>query len=170
MDLSDVEDKLNRSVADLDAKKHQIAETEETIARMKTEIAHLEEDIKDVTLRREKEMRKGGKYEALEKSLKEASHELVRLKTLVDLKRGSVEEEARRKDKAIQALKDLESAHAVKQKEFENVQTVYQKLRAEFDEQQNEATRKEELLQTLSTGIAAKEGQDNGYMDQLQGT
>jgi len=114
-------------------------------------------------------MRKGGKYEALEKSVKEASHEVVRLKTLIDLKRGSIEEETRRKDKAVVALKDLEKSCAAKQKEFEKVQATYQKLRGEFDEQQNEATKKEELLQTLSTGIAAKEGQDNGYMDQLQG-
>ena len=114
-------------------------------------------------------MRKGGKYEALEKNVKEASHEVVRLKTLIDLKRGSIEEEQQRKEKAVQALKDLEKTSVLKQKEFEKVQTSYQKLRAEFDEQQNEATKKEELLQTLSTGIAAKEGQDNGYMDQLQG-
>jgi structural maintenance of chromosome 2 len=114
-------------------------------------------------------MRKGGKYEALEKSVKEASHEVVRMKTLIDLKKGSIEEETRRKETAVQALKDLEKACATKKTEFEKVQTVYQKLRAEFDEQQNEAIKKEELLQTLSTGIAAKEGQDNGYMDQLQG-
>lgn len=160
---------MNRSVADLDAKKSRIIEIEETIARTKTEITNLEEDIRDVTLRREKEMRKGGKYEALEKSVKEASHEVVRMKTLIDLKKGSIEEETRRKDKAVQALQDLEKACSAKQSEFEKVQTVYQKLRAEFDEQQNEAIKKEELLQTLSTGIAAKEGQDNGYMDQLQG-
>jgi len=115
-------------------------------------------------------MRKGGKYEALEKSVKEASHEVVRLKTLIDLKRGSIEEEMGRKEKAVQALKELENGCATKQKEFEKVQNSYQKLRGEFDAQQNEATKKEELLQTLSTGIAAKEGQDNGYMDQLQGT
>jgi len=114
-------------------------------------------------------MRKGGKYEALEKSVKEASHEVVRLKTLIDLKKGSIEEETRRKEKAQQQLQELEKANEAKRKEFEKVQGVYQKLRAEFDEQSNEATKKEELLQTLSTGIAAKEGQDNGYMDQLQG-
>lgn len=156
-------------MADLDAKKARITEIEETIARTKTEITNLEEDIKDVTLRREKEMRKGGKYEALEKSVKEASHEVVRLKTLIDLKRGSIEEETRRKEKALQSLKDAEKACETKRKEFEKVQTAYQKLKSEFDEQQNEAVKKEELLQTLSTGIAAKEGQDNGYMDQLQG-
>jgi structural maintenance of chromosome 2 len=100
-------------------------------------------------------MRKGGKYEALEK--------------LIDLKKGSIEEETRRKEKAQQQLQELEKANEAKKKEFEKVQGVYQKLRAEFDEQSNEATKKEELLQTLSTGIAAKEGQDNGYMDQLQG-
>ena len=115
-------------------------------------------------------MRKGGKYEALEKSVKEASHEVVRMKTLIDLKKGSIEEETGRKDKAVQALQDLEKQCSTKQSEFQKVQKIYQKLRAEFDEQQNEAIKKEELLQTLSTGIAAKEGQDNGYMDQLQGT
>ena len=162
-------EKLNRSLADLDSKKNRITEIEETIIRTKTEISNLEEDIKELTLRREKEMRKGGKYEALEQSVREASHEVVRLKTLIDLKKGSIEEEMKRKEKALQALKDLEKAYEAKQKEFEAVQIAYQKLRAEFDGQQNEATKKEELLQTLSTGIAAKEGQDSGYMDQLQG-
>jgi len=160
---------LNRSSADLDTKKAKITEIEETIARTKTEIINLEEDIKDVTVRREKEMRKGGQYEALEKSVKEASHEVVRLKTLIDLKTGSIDEENRRKEKAQQQLLELEKACAAKKNEFEKVQTAYQKLRADFDEQSNEAMKKEELLQTLSTGIAAKEGQDNGYMDQLQG-
>ena len=160
---------MSRSVADLDAKKARITEIEETIAKTRTEITNLEEDIKDLTLRREKEMRKGGTYEALEKSVKEASHEVVRIKTLIDLKKGSIEEETLRKDKAVQALHDLEKTYAAKKSEFEKVQIMYQKLRAEFDEQQNEATKKEELLQTLSTGIAAREGQDNGYMDQLQG-
>lgn len=160
---------MNRSSADLDTKKAKITEIEETIARTKTEITNLEEDIKDVTIRREKEMRKGGKYEALEKSVKEASHEVVRLKTLIDLKTGSIDEESCRKEKAQQQLLELEKASAAKKNEFEKVQMAYQKLRADFDEQSNEATKKEELLQTLSTGIAAKEGQDNGYMDQLQG-
>jgi structural maintenance of chromosome 2 len=156
-------------LADLDTKKARITEIEETISRTKIEISNLEEDIKDVTVRREKEMRKGGKYEALEKSVKEASHEVVRLKTLIDLKTGSIEEENRRKEKAQQQLLELEKASEAKKEEFEKVQLTYQKLRADFDEQSNEATKKEELLQTLSTGIAAKEGQDNGYMDQLQG-
>lgn len=133
------------------------------------EIANLEEDIKDVTLRREKEMRKGGKYEELEMSVKQASHEVVRLKTAIDLKKGSIDEETKRKEKAMATLKDLEKQCAAKQKEFEKGELAYQKLRKEFDEQQKEASKKEELLQTLSTGIAAKEGQDNGYMDQLQG-
>src|SRR5437667_5579828 len=109
-------------------------------------------------------MGKGRKLGGVEKSVKEASHEVVRIKTLIDLKKGSVEEETRRKEKVVQAFQELEKAGTEKRKEFEKVQTMYQKLRAEFDEQENEATKKEELLQTLSTGIAAKEGQDNGYM------
>jgi len=115
-------------------------------------------------------MRKGGKYEALEKCVKEASHEVVRLKTLIDLKKGSVEEETRRREKAVAQLQECEKALAAKKAEFEKVQGGYRKLRGKFDLQQDEATKKEELLQTLSTGIAAKEGQDNGYMDQLQGS
>ena len=162
-------ERLSRSVKDLDEKKAKIEELGETITRTKMEIANLEEDIKDVTLRREKEMRKGGKYEELEMSVKQASHEVVRLKTAIDLKKGSIDEETKRKEKAMATLKDLEKQCAAKQKEFEKGELAYQKLRKEFDEQQKEASKKEELLQTLSTGIAAKEGQDNGYMDQLQG-
>jgi chromosome segregation ATPase len=114
-------------------------------------------------------MRKGGKYEALEKSVKDASHEVVRLGTLIDLKRGSIEEEDKRKEQATAAVQETERAKNAKEKEFEKFRVGYEKLRSEFEERQGEAVKKEELLQTLSTGIAVKEGRDNGYMDQLQG-
>ena len=161
---------MTRSSADLEAKKAKITELEESVTRTRTEIQNLEQDIKDLALRREKEMRKGGKYEALEKSVKDASHEVVRLKTLIDLKRGSIEEETQRKDNVVKTVKELEKACKEKEKDFEKVKVAYEKLKREFDERQQEAMRKEELLQTLSTGISAKEGQDNGYMDQLQGS
>lgn len=38
-----------------------------------------------------------------------------------------------------------------------------------FDQKTKDLQKLEELLQTLSVGLAASEGQDNGYMDQLRG-
>ena len=39
----------------------------------------------------------------------------------------------------------------------------------DFESKTLQVKKQEELLQTLTTGISASEGHENGYMDQLQG-
>lgn len=54
--------------------------------------------------------------------------------------------------------------------DYKKCETHYEEAR-EIRDQKNEQVRKsEELLQTLSTGVSVQEGQENGYMEQLQGT
>ncbi|KAJ5702756.1 hypothetical protein N7488_010304 [Penicillium malachiteum] len=151
-----------------DNKRDRVQALEENADKLKSEIAHLEEDVKRVKSARDKELRKGGKFQGLEDEVKNHSHELVRLTTVFDLKNSSMDEE-KEKRKAIQnSVRDLEKTLKEKRAIYEKLQAQYDAAKAELDAQNVEVEQKEELLQTLQTGVASKEGQESGYQGQLQ--
>ncbi|KAF4964858.1 hypothetical protein FSARC_7249, partial [Fusarium sarcochroum] len=84
------QDSLSQSAADLEGKKQRQRDLEDSAARLRSEISHLEEDVKKVRSQRDKELRKGGKASALEEAAKKHSNELVRLATVLDLKKSSL--------------------------------------------------------------------------------
>lgn len=161
-------EKLKQSASDLEAKKQRGSELEESAVRLKSEISHLEEDLKSVRAARDKELRKGGKFQALEEEVKTHSHEIVRLNTVLDLKKGSLTGEQEKRESVQKNVTELESQLKEKTRTFEKLQTQYDTVKGELDKQTAEVDKKEELLQTLQTGVASKEGQESGYQGQLQ--
>ncbi len=161
-------EKLKQSASDLDTKKRKATDLEESAKRLKSEIAHLEEDVKKVNAAREKELRKGGKFQALEEEVKAHSEELVRLETVSDLKNASLTEERGRREGVQKSVKELETQVQQKSRIYEKMQAEYDTAKADMDKQTAEVEQKEELLQTLQTGVASREGQENGYQGQLQ--
>ncbi|PVH93616.1 RecF/RecN/SMC protein [Periconia macrospinosa] len=161
-------EKLRQSADDLEAKKQRAADLEESAVRMKKEIEFLQEDIKKVKATREKELRKGGKFQELEEEVKTHSHEIVRLTTVLDLKKTSMAEENERKKGIEKNVKDLQKQLQVKTKLYESLQEKYKTAHDDLLKQTEEVEKKEELLQTLQTGVASKEGQESGYQGQLQ--
>ena len=162
------QEKLKQSANDLELKKQRAKDLEESAARLKSEIDNLAEDVKAVKAQREKELRKGGKAQALEEEVKKHSHELVRLTTIMDLKKSSMTEEKERGSAIKKTVSELETSLKQKTKVYEKLQAKYDKAREELETQTREAETKEELLQTLQTGVASKEGQESGYQGQLQ--
>ena len=160
--------KLKQVAVELDAKKNRVVELEESADRLKREIELLQEDIKKVKADREKEMRKGGKYQALEDEVKTKSHEVVRLTTVLDLKKTSMKEEVERREKVAQNVKELEEQLKAKTEVYQRLQRQFDAANAELKKQSEEVEQKEELLQTLQTGVASREGQESGYQGQLQ--
>ncbi|CCD55330.1 similar to structural maintenance of chromosomes 2 [Botrytis cinerea T4] len=156
------QEKVAQSANDLDLKKQRAIELEESANRLKSEISFLEEDIKRVKAQREKELKKGGKSSALEEEVKKYSHELVRLATVMDLKKSSMAEEQERKLATQKTVSEMESLLKQKTKVYEKVQSQYDKAKEDLEKQNLEAETKEELLQTLQTGVASKEGQESG--------
>jgi structural maintenance of chromosome 2 len=78
-------------------------------------------------------------------------------------------EEEKEKGKTIQSsVTELEKVLKEKRKIYEKVQIQYDAAKSELDAQNVEVEQKEELLQTLQTGVASKEGQESGYQGQLQ--
>lgn len=161
-------DRLSVAGQEYEAKKSKIQTLEDNAVRLKSEIAHLEEDVKRVKGVREKELRKGGKFQALENDVKAHSHELVRLATVFDLKNSSLAEEKEKRKDDQKNVAELEKLLKDKKKIYDRIQEKYDAAKAELDSQTAEVDEKEELLQTLQTGVASKEGQENGYQGQLQ--
>ena len=150
------------------SKKEKVQALEDNAVKMKNEIAHLEEDVKRVRTARDRELRKGGKFQGLEDEVKEHSHELVRLTTLFDLKNASIAEEQGKLKDSQKTVKDLEKVLKEKKEVYDRLQAQYDAAKAELDTQTAEVEQKEELLQSLQTGVASKEGQESGYQGQLQ--
>ena len=161
-------EKLKQSADDLEAKKQRTTELEQSAKRLKDEISYLEEDMKKVKAAQEKELRKGGKFQALEEEVKTHSHEVVRLATILDLKEASRTEEHGRKSGFEKSVKELEAQVKEKTRLYEKMQSDYDTAKTDMDKQVAEVEKKEELLQTLQTGVASKEGQESGYQGQLQ--
>ncbi|KAL4964143.1 condensin subunit SMC2 [Aspergillus stella-maris] len=161
-------DRLRASGEDCENKKRKVQALEDNASKLKSEIAHMEDDVKRVKAARDKELRKGGKFQALEDEVKAHSHELVRLTTVFDLKNASIDEEKEKAKEVQTSVKDLEKALKDKKKIYDKLQAEYDAAKAELDAQTAEVEQKEELLQTLQTGVASKEGQESGYQGQLQ--
>ena len=161
-------EKLKQSASDLEVKKQRATDLENSAKRLKNEIAHLEEDMKKVKAAREKELRRGGKFQALEDEVKSHSHEAVRLSTVFDLKQASMTEEKERSKGYQKSVTELEAQLKEKSKLYEKLQSQYDSAKVDLDKQTAEMETKEELLQTLQTGVASKEGQESGYQGQLQ--
>lgn len=161
-------EKLKQSASDLEAKKQRATDLEDSAKRLKSEISNLEEDMKKVKAAREKELRKGGKFQALEEEVTTHSHEAVRLTTLFDLKQASMKEEKEKKNSFQKLVKELEAQVTEKSKLYDGMQSQYDAAKSDLDRQTAELETKEELLQTLQTGVASKEGQESGYQGQLQ--
>ena len=159
--------KLQQSAQDLASKKERAAALEENAEKLKREIGVLEEDVEKVRAARDKELRKGGKFARLEEAVKTHSHELVRLATVIDLKKASMNEEQERLGKAQASVKDLEKQLKQKSDAHTKLQQKYEESNKELEEQKAEVEKKEELLQTLQTGISSNAGSDGGYAGQL---
>ncbi|KAF8457794.1 putative nuclear condensin complex subunit Smc2 [Terfezia claveryi] len=163
-------ERLTRGGEELEEKKQRVLDLDANAQRLKAEIANLEEDVKRVTAQREKELRKGGKFQALENDVKAKSHEIVRLQTVLDLKAGGYKEELEKKKEVEANVWELEKMLKEKTKVYEKFKKGHDEAKTAYDASYEEAQKKEELLQTLLTGVGSREGQENGYQGQLQDT
>ena len=161
-------EKVRQSVDDLDTKKVKATELEASARRLKLEISHLEDDAQKVKAARDKELRKGGKFQALEEEVKASSHETVRLATVLDLKRSEMADERKNYEVVQKTVSELEAVMKEKTEMHEKTKSRYDLIKAGLDTEVAEVERKEELLQILQTGVASKEGQQSGYQGQLQ--
>lgn len=162
------EDRLLRSNTDNDQKMQEIDQLKKTVENIQREIDRLDEDMKSVTDKMKISGSSGSKIKQLELKIKDYSTQLVRLKT----KKGLLETSITEEQKAVSSLAtqngELVKSLEEKKASYESVNVEYEEFKKSYDEKTQEMKSTDELIQTLTTGISAEEGHENGYMEQLQ--
>ncbi|KAJ1961421.1 Structural maintenance of chromosomes protein 2 [Dipsacomyces acuminosporus] len=153
------------SLADNKARLESMAEQLETI---KTEIANIAKSKAQIEETRKSEMSRNGEYKSLQAQVDQLSKELVKIKTQSDLKATSIKEEQATKAKLIESQNACKKELANKTKDYEKQTAKYTEERRQYDEKTKDVSQLEELLQSLTTGVATDEGREGGFMQQLQ--
>ncbi|KAK6331070.1 Structural maintenance of chromosomes protein 2 [Orbilia javanica] len=161
-------ERISRATSDFQKKEDRIDFIESGAKRMKLEINKLEEDIQRVRSQRDMELRKGGKFQELEEKVKECSHETVRLQTLFDLKKAQLAEEESKAEQGQVALKNAQNLLEKKTKAFDDLKGGHEAAKHHIEQLTMDMDKQDDLLQSLQTGVAAREGQQSGYQSQLQ--
>ena len=160
-------EKMKIAAEEHDSKRTKVTHLEDNGSKLKREIENIEEELKRIRSVREKEMRKGGRFQDLEAEVKRTGNELVRLSTVLDLKKGSIAEEEVQRNDLKRSIKDLEKHVNQRSKALDGLQVQWNAAKTALETHNNELEQKEELLSTLQTGVASKAGQEGGYQGQL---
>lgn len=160
-------EKMRAATEEHESKRARVQGLEDNAVKLNREIQNLDEDAQRVRAVREKEMRKGGRFQALENRVKEFSHDLVRLATVLDLKKTSLQEEHAKQKNITKGMKTLQKAVDEKSRLLQKIETSWNTAKEQLNCQNAEIEGKEELLSTLQTGVASREGQESGYQGQL---
>ena len=159
--------KMESANAEHESKRAKTESLQNNAKKLNREIDHIDNEIQRVKGVRDKEMRKGGRFQALENTVKDYSHELVRLSTMLDLKKSALAEEEQKKKEAMRSIESCKKAAFQHRAGYEKLQAEFATAKTELDTQTADAESKEELLSTLQTGVASREGQESGYQGQL---
>ncbi|KAJ2745619.1 Structural maintenance of chromosomes protein 2, partial [Coemansia sp. BCRC 34490] len=138
------------------------------IETLKTELVDITKSRARTEEARKSEMSKNGELKALQAQVDELSKELVRIKTQSDLKVASINEEQAAKSKLLESKCKYEDELAQRSGGFEQQAAKYTEEKLQYDDKVKDVGRLEELLQSLTTGVASDEGREGGFMQQLQ--
>lgn len=161
-------DKLAEETKVLEDNQAHVEALEKLVQKSAAEIASLTEDISALKKRREAQIRKDGRFQALEKEVKELSQQSARINTLAELKATTIEEEQQKRNNLQSNVANLEAKIQQNDAQFKKLQENYETIKKEYEELSLEKDRKEELLQSLQTGVSSKEGHESGYASELQ--
>ncbi|PWN21106.1 RecF/RecN/SMC protein [Microstroma glucosiphilum] len=164
--------KLEEKSSLVAAKRSDVGEKCAFIEALKRQIASIEQELAENERKREQEMARGGKLKNLLEKSKTLQHDLVKAKTVLDLKVSSIEEEKKKLAADESALAASKQARNQKARQLDNISKSFDTLKSDFDASTSELSKQDELLQSLLTGMAAKSpsqaaGGQGGYMGQL---
>lgn len=97
--------RVEEKKAEIAAKEKEKDGMNKANAKLAKEVAAAEKDVETVKAQREKEMKKGGKFKKLEEDVGEREKALVKIKTQVDIKNGTIADE---EGKMIELERDLQ--------------------------------------------------------------
>lgn len=152
--------------------KEQIQAQEGEEESLKHQIAEIEKEIAEIEKKRDNDLKKAGKLPALIEQSRQMAHEVVKEKTQVEFKNSSIDEEEKKLQSDEKALKALHTSRKEKSQQLEKLRGTFDQLKSEFDAVNDALAKQDELLQTLLTGMASKNDENDkakqgGYMGQL---
>ncbi|KII90449.1 hypothetical protein PLICRDRAFT_157597 [Plicaturopsis crispa FD-325 SS-3] len=164
------QERVVRKTREAAAREKEGERTRKEKERCLKEIEAAERDCEDVVRRREEEMRKGGKFKKRQEEVAELDKVLVKLRTQVEIKNGSIVDEESRVSGLEETLQELENSLTEKRAQVDALVAAYATVKDKHAATQATLTTSEELLQTLLTGLSSS-GTGNsgggGYMGQL---
>ncbi|KAJ2783403.1 Structural maintenance of chromosomes protein 2 [Coemansia javaensis] len=167
-DYTTCEETLSNGAASLASGRARLEEMAAQLERIKAEIANIAKSKAQTEEARRREMSKSGEFKSLQAEVDQLSKELVRIKTQSDLKLASIKEEQAGRDKLVASRAGLEGELARRAEAFDAQTARYAQEKQQYDEKARDVTQLEELLQSLTTGVASDEGREGGFMQQLQ--
>ncbi|KAI9355084.1 condensin subunit [Zopfochytrium polystomum] len=145
-------------------KKQELTELASQREEIESELAQMDEELTSALA---KKKRNSTKFLPLESALKDATNEFTRLKATLESKRAALKDEAESLEAAKRNEKDIRGSLSESSKKLAALEGSFQAKKAAFEANRSLLSNKEELLQTLTTGMAATKGRENGYHDQL---
>lgn len=90
---TDGQNRVAEKTAEIEAKEKEKEAVRKLKAKLAKEMAAAEKDISMVQAQREKEMKKGGKFKRLEEEVGELEKAVVKVRTQVEIKNGTISDE-----------------------------------------------------------------------------
>ncbi|CAL1701767.1 unnamed protein product [Somion occarium] len=166
---TEAQERVDQKKAEVEEKEKEVNRARKGKAKCLKEIEAAERDAESVVTQRDKELKKGGKYKKLEEDVGELEKAVVKIKTQVDLKKSTIEDEVKKTQELEDELKETDGLLADKRIQVNELTASHAAVKEKHAELQTALNSSEELLQTLLTGLSSrKDGQTGGgYMGQL---
>lgn len=145
-----------------------MADLNSTIDRTKIEIENLNNDLSQVKSQREQELKKDGRIKELESIENQLSEEITRLTTAKDITEDNLRDEQKKLKKLSSQALSLQEAIENSDDMYKNHERSYNEVKSSLSHLKDEFNKKEELLNSLSTGVSTKGSGSVGYMAQLK--
>ncbi|KAJ1553116.1 Structural maintenance of chromosomes protein 2, partial [Cladochytrium tenue] len=148
----------------IEKKESALTDSRERFESIKSELEAMELELQTAATNKKKN---GSKSHPLEAVLTEASNNVTRLKAILENNASSAKDEATELSTLSKSKKELQAALDVTTRQLEKLTKKFEDARLTYEDKARKLKSKEDLLQTLSTGMSATKGCENGYHDQL---
>lgn len=169
-DYSQSEKTLEKFETMYTAKETAIQELHTSESTEKEKLTEIDAKITKIQQQKNKKSKNADCFNKLQDTVNDLSKQLTRLSTQQELCVSSVADETANIARLTESKNQMQVQVDKLQTELDTVEAEYQTMKDKSQIQSDQARSQEEFLQTLVTGISGKEGSDNGFADQIQGT
>ncbi|KAJ3250438.1 Structural maintenance of chromosomes protein 2 [Chytriomyces hyalinus] len=158
------EKKIKEFDAEYDEMKSNLATQEAEEQSFKHEMIHIENMIQSLAANKHTT---DGEFHRLEAEAKELNKDIAKMKSQIDIKSTTLIEENANLTALKQSRQENTATLATLSEAALNEKNAFDAKKGEHEARVKGLEKKKDLLQTLTTGVSAVQGHENGYLDQL---